>query len=86
MQNFFSRSDVQNQLQTFGLSTDSAKQRVPPAVLIESVTADQQRLQVPEGTRLPPLTGNIQIDYTALSFTAPEKVRFRYRMEGFDTE
>jgi signal transduction histidine kinase len=28
----------------------------------------------------------LRIDYTALSFSAPTKVRFRYRLEGFDTQ
>src|SRR5260370_4489080 len=28
----------------------------------------------------------LRFDYTALSLTAPERVRFRYRLEGFDPE
>jgi signal transduction histidine kinase len=28
----------------------------------------------------------LEIDYTALSFMAPQKVRFRYKLEGHDTE
>src|SRR5262249_29260108 len=35
---------------------------------------------------LPPLTRDLEIDYTALSLVAPEKVRFRYVLEGFDRE
>ena len=35
---------------------------------------------------LPPRTTNLQIDYTALSLAVPEKVRFRYRLEGVDKE
>ena len=35
-------------------------------------------LQLPLGYR------NLEIDFTALSFTAPESVRFRYRLEGED--
>ena len=59
---------------------------VVPAVMISSLTADQATfhnltsLQLPQGTR------NIQIDYTALSLSIPERVRFRYRLEGFDKE
>jgi signal transduction histidine kinase len=30
--------------------------------------------------RLPPLTRDLEIDYTALSLSVPEKVRFRYRL------
>jgi signal transduction histidine kinase len=33
---------------------------------------------------LRPQTRDLQIDYTALSFTAPEKMRFRYRLLGYD--
>ena len=36
--------------------------------------------------RLPPLVRDLQIDYTALSFVAPEKVRFRYKLEGLDSD
>ncbi len=36
--------------------------------------------------RLPALTRELRIDYTALSFVAPDKVRFRYRLDGFDKE
>jgi signal transduction histidine kinase len=36
--------------------------------------------------RLPPHTGRLQINFTALSFTAPQKVAFRYRLEGYDKE
>jgi len=34
--------------------------------------------------RLPPLVRDLQIDYTELSLAAPEKVRFRYMLEGHD--
>jgi PAS domain S-box-containing protein len=34
----------------------------------------------------PPLTRDLEIDYTALSFVAPQKVRFRYKLEGHDSE
>jgi ligand-binding sensor domain-containing protein/signal transduction histidine kinase len=33
---------------------------------------------------LPPDHRKVQFDFTALSFSAPENVRFRYRLEGFD--
>jgi signal transduction histidine kinase len=34
--------------------------------------------------RVPPRIRDLQIDYTALSFVAPEKVLFRYKLEGWD--
>jgi signal transduction histidine kinase len=33
---------------------------------------------------LPPLTHDLEIDYTALSFVAPQKVMFRYKLDGYD--
>ena len=36
--------------------------------------------------QVPALTRSISIDYTALSLTMPERVRFRYRLEGWETE
>lgn len=33
---------------------------------------------------IPPGKSRIEIHYTGLSFVAPEKVRFKYRLEGFD--
>ncbi len=35
---------------------------------------------------LPAGANELQIDYTALSFTIPERVRFRYRLDGVDQE
>jgi signal transduction histidine kinase len=35
---------------------------------------------------LPPLIRDLQIDYTALSLVAPEKVLFRYKLEGWDQD
>jgi signal transduction histidine kinase len=39
-----------------------------------------------KATFLPALPTNIQIDYTALSLPIPERVRFRYRLDGFDKD
>ena len=39
-----------------------------------------------QSVALPALTSDIQIDYAGLSFVAPQKVRFRYKLEGRDTD
>jgi signal transduction histidine kinase/ligand-binding sensor domain-containing protein len=59
---------------------------LPPPVHIEDVTGDQMTYAAAPGLRLPPLTRYLAIDFTALSLAAPEKVRFRYRLEGFDKD
>jgi signal transduction histidine kinase/ligand-binding sensor domain-containing protein len=58
----------------------------PPPVHVEQFIADGKRYAMDEPIQLPPSTGNIQIDYTALSFSAPDKVQFRYKLEGFDRD
>jgi signal transduction histidine kinase/ligand-binding sensor domain-containing protein len=56
--------------------------KLPPPVHIEQVAADDKIYAATNGLRLPPRIRNLAIDYTALSFVAPEKVRFRYKLEG----
>jgi signal transduction histidine kinase/streptogramin lyase len=58
----------------------------PPPVHIESVIADHKAYSVKQGMRLPALTRDLQVDYTALSLGAPQKVYFRYRLEGRESE
>ena len=59
----------------------------PPPVRVEEVVADRKAYDVSSGTvRLPPLVRDVFIDYTAMSFVAPEKVAFRYRLEGQDAD
>lgn len=64
--------------------------KLPPPVHVEQITADRQRFDVAsagnEQLRLPALLRDVQIDYTALSLVAPEKVRFRYKLEGWDRD
>jgi len=55
---------------------------LPPPVRIEQITADDKTYDATNGMRLPPRAHNLAIDYTALSLVAPEKVRFRYKLEG----
>jgi len=59
---------------------------VPPPVLIESVVANGKKYDNSTNLRLPPRTANLQIAYTATSLTIPERVRFRYKLEGQDKE
>ena len=63
---------------------------LPPAVQIEQIVADRERYDPATTTdgrlRLPARIHDLQIDYTALSLVAPEKMRFRYMLEGFDRD
>ena len=59
---------------------------LPPPVVIEQVVVDNQPFDRTPHRQLPASTSRIQIDYTALSFAAPAKLRFRYKLEGFDRD
>ena len=60
------------------------KNAIPPPVVIEQVVADSREMPARASMSFPPLTRNLEIDYTGLSFLKPRKVHFRYRLEGFD--
>ncbi len=59
---------------------------IPPPVQIEQFVADRKTYEAQSAgnVRLPPLIRDLQIDYTALSLVAPEKILFRYMLEGRD--
>ena len=61
----------------------------PPPVVIEQALFDgEQKISEASGARavLPPGTSRFDFHYAGLSFVAPEKVRYRYKLEGFDKD
>jgi signal transduction histidine kinase/ligand-binding sensor domain-containing protein len=62
-----------------------ADDALAPLVHVEDVIADQKQYAAGAPVSLPPGTRNLQIDYTAPVFAIPQRVRFRYRLEGHDT-
>ena len=58
--------------------------RHAPPVSVRSVVADGRVFAPSSGLELPKRTASLQIDYTATSLAMPERVRFRYRLEGLD--
>ncbi|MGJ5816448.1 ligand-binding sensor domain-containing protein [Paludibaculum fermentans] len=56
-----------------------------PPVHIEQTFADRRPYAPRQGLELPALTRELQIDYTAVCLALPQKVRFRYMLEGQDT-
>ena len=63
-----------------------ARNTLAPPVHIEQITADHKSYDAKSGLRLPPLVRDLSIDYTALSLVAPEKVHFKYQLEGQDPD
>lgn len=61
-----------------------AYNKLVPPVHIEQVIADDKPYDAQNGMKLPPRIHYLTINYTALSLVAPEKVRFRYKLDGVD--
>jgi ligand-binding sensor domain-containing protein len=58
----------------------------PPPVFIEEVISDRKSFAPAEALRLPPGRGDLEFRFTALSFRAPERSRFKYRLQGVDPD
>jgi signal transduction histidine kinase/ligand-binding sensor domain-containing protein len=57
---------------------------IPPPVHIEELLADHKNYADLKSLKLPPLFGELEISYTALSLAVPRRVLFRYKLEGHD--
>jgi ligand-binding sensor domain-containing protein len=62
------------------------KNTIPPPVRIETVEVDGQPADLKDGGSIPPGRGDLAFRFTGLSFLVPEKVIFRYKLEGYDDE
>jgi signal transduction histidine kinase len=58
---------------------------IPPPITIRAIRTDRRTYAVTEEPRLPPHTDDLWIDFAAISLSAPELIRYRYRLVG-DTE
>jgi ligand-binding sensor domain-containing protein/signal transduction histidine kinase len=77
---------------TKGLTTINPRKikrnTIPPPVRIEQLICNGATLigltQLSNPLSFPPGEGNLEFGYTALSFVAPSKVKFRYKLDGYD--
>ena len=60
--------------------------RLPPPVHVETVRVDGKERGAADGIEISHAANDIEIDYTALSLIIPERVRFRYMLEGHDAD
>nr|WP_305119031.1 triple tyrosine motif-containing protein [Tahibacter harae] len=65
---------------------DLRRNPVAPALLIDAVHAAGRRHPPVPGLRLPQDTTNIRVEYTATSLAVPDRVVFRHRLRGVDTQ
>jgi hypothetical protein len=61
-------------------------QELMPPVIIEQVMIDRKQVEMGRSVSKSALKGELEFHYTAPSFTMPEKVKFKYKLEGFDDE
>lgn len=59
---------------------------LPPPVLIQSVLVDRKEMDFSRPVTIYPGQQNLEINYAGLSFIKPDHVRFRYRLEGLDSD
>jgi signal transduction histidine kinase/ligand-binding sensor domain-containing protein len=57
---------------------------LPAPTSIESVIVDRKELSASDNLELAPHPRDLQINYTSPTFTIPQTVKFRYRLEGYD--
>jgi len=62
----------------------------PPPVVVEEIVTEQQTVtdpqEVPPPVRLRPGRGELELRYAALGFRAPEENRYKYKLEGLDSD
>ena len=58
----------------------------PVSVIIQGVTADGVSIPLRPPVRLAPGRKRLEFSFAALSFAAPEKTRYRYRLGGFEND
>ncbi len=61
-----------------------SKEVLPAQAYIESLVADRKEFNTRSNLKLPPNPRDVQIDYTSPTLSIPQKVNFRYRMDGYD--
>jgi hypothetical protein len=59
---------------------------IPPPVIIEQMHFDKKEVTVNQAIQIGPGKGDLEFQYTAICFTAPAKLKFKYMLVGFDNE
>jgi hypothetical protein len=73
---------------------EGGAERPPPVVVVEELLLDEQPIPLdarraaaassPSAVRIGPGPHRLEFRYTGLSFSTPDQLRFRYRVEGLD--
>lgn len=75
---------------TAGIASVNPKQRqivnADPTPMIEGVLVNQHPVPFDHGVTAGPGVGDLEIQFTTPDFVAPERIRFRYRLQGSDSD
>ena len=63
-----------------------SQKTLPAPTYIESLVADRKEFKVTPNLKIPPNPRDLQIDYTSPTFSIPQKVNFRYRLDGYERD
>ncbi len=63
-----------------------SRNAIPPPVFVRSLDSEGREYALTRDLKLPVRTTRVHIEYTALNFSVPERVRFRYKLEGTDKD
>lgn len=66
--------------------TKLADQAEPLNVRVERIEADDRVVPLSDRMEIPPGRGKLAFSFTSANFSSPERLRFRYRLEGFDRD
>jgi len=66
--------------------SEQPKPAAAPLVHLLEVTVDGHPIPINQNTRLAPGDGRLQFRYTGIDLSAPERLRYSYRLEGLDRE
>jgi PAS domain S-box-containing protein len=59
---------------------------IAPLVRIEQMHVDNETVELSKELELPAGVKNVEFYYTAFNYYAPEKIRFKFKLEGFDQD
>ena len=63
-----------------------SQKALPAQAYIESLIADRKEFKATPNLKIPPNPRDLQIDYTSPTFSIPQKVKFRYRLDSYDRD
>ena len=64
----------------------SVRSSFAPPVHLEGIQADARSFPITGEVALPPNLHVVRISYSALDFSTPQKVRYKYRLDGYDSD